>query len=121
MSAADSAHSQELTHAPSQDQGIVGEPCDLAELIEQATVTWKLEARRQGIDLVLRSRNASPVPSRIICDPSHLRKIVSSLVGNACQNTQRGSIVVEWGCHTQVTIVGDRPGSPTDPRYFISV
>lgn len=61
------------------------------------------------------------MPPRIVCDPSYVRKIVSSLVSNATENTQVGSVIVEWGRHMQVTIVGDRSTSPTESKYFISV
>jgi signal transduction histidine kinase/CheY-like chemotaxis protein len=53
-----------------------------------------LRPRAMGKGVTLDARLSTPVPDRILSDPTRLRQILMNLVGNAAKFTEQGSIVI---------------------------
>ncbi len=73
------------------------------EAVETALPTMLLDvdslmrprAAEKGV--TLETSLASPIPDRVMCDPTRLRQILMNLVGNAAKFTERGRITVRTG------------------------
>ena len=64
----------------------------LIELLSE--VERLLRPRASGKGVLLNAKLSSPVPDRILCDPTRLRQILMNLVGNAVKFTEEGSISI---------------------------
>ena len=53
-----------------------------------------LHPSASGKGVLLEVKLSTPVPDRILCDPTRLRQILMNLVGNAVKFTEAGSIVI---------------------------
>lgn len=60
-----------------------------------------MRARAQAKGVSLESRILTPVPDRIVTDPTRLRQILMNLVGNAAKFTERGRILVETSVESE--------------------
>jgi PAS domain S-box-containing protein len=56
-----------------------------------------MRARAAAKGVTLETRVLTPVPDRIVTDPTRLRQILMNLVGNAAKFTDRGRVLVETG------------------------
>jgi PAS domain S-box-containing protein len=61
-----------------------------------------LQTTASGKGVKLSTKISSPIPDRILCDPTRLRQILMNLVGNAVKFTEAGTIVISVG-HSQAT------------------
>ncbi|WP_053333676.1 ATP-binding protein [Gemmatimonas phototrophica] len=62
-----------------------------------------MRSRAQAKGISLENRIATPIPDRIVTDPTRLRQILMNLVGNAAKFTERGRILVETSVEQQRT------------------
>jgi PAS domain S-box-containing protein len=53
-----------------------------------------LRPRATGKGVLLMAELSTPVPNRILCDPTRLRQILMNLVGNAVKFTEAGAVVL---------------------------
>ena len=71
------------------------------ELIETPLIEVLSEVERllrptaTGKGVQLKARLSTPIPDRILCDPTRLRQILMNLVGNAVKFTEAGTIVID--------------------------
>ncbi len=70
-------------------------PFDLGQLVQEATATFEVPARRKG--LRLSSSLADDVPTELIGDPTRLRQILFNLLGNAIKFTESGAVNLDVG------------------------
>jgi PAS domain S-box-containing protein len=68
---------------------------DLAALIDEITVPFKLKSCEKGIELIV--HYAAETPHHFIGDPVRLRQIISNLLSNAIKFTERGSVTLSVG------------------------
>ncbi len=76
-----------------------------------------MRSRATDKGVQLRTRLATPVPSRILTDPTRLRQILVNIVGNAAKFTEQGSIDVaaavvqsEAGARFRIIVTDTGPG-----------
>jgi signal transduction histidine kinase/DNA-binding NarL/FixJ family response regulator len=60
-----------------------------------------MRSRAQAKGISLENRITTPIPDRIVTDPTRLRQILMNLVGNAAKFTERGRILVETSIEPQ--------------------
>jgi CheY-like chemotaxis protein len=61
-------------------------------IAQEVVAVLGVRAREKGIELRLEC--ASPIPERVVTDPTRLRQIITNLVGNAIKFTARGAVTV---------------------------
>jgi signal transduction histidine kinase/ActR/RegA family two-component response regulator len=81
----------------------------LIGVLHEVESMMRVRATAKGIALT--TRLASPVPERIMSDPTRLRQILMNLVGNAVKFTETGGVTITAN-------IADRGG---DPRLIIDV
>ncbi len=64
--------------------------CELATLLDD--VVGLLRGRATAKGLLLEVVATTPVPRRVVTDPTRLRQVLTNLVGNAIKFTERGSV-----------------------------
>lgn len=64
-------------------------------ILEDVARLMRVQADAKRLDLVLDSR--TPIPERVITDPTRLRQILVNLLGNAIKFTESGSVSVSMG------------------------
>ncbi|MFG0293397.1 MAG: PAS domain-containing protein [Phycisphaerales bacterium JB050] len=78
---------------------------DLQKLIQDCIQIMRARADLKGLELELEI--ASPLPQRIMSDPTRLRQILLNLLGNAIKFTESGSVTVRPRIESDNTIVID--------------
>ncbi|HVU64337.1 MAG TPA: CHASE domain-containing protein [Phycisphaerales bacterium] len=81
----------------------------LARIVREVESLCRPRAAGKGV--ALSARLATPVPERILSDPTRLRQILLNLVGNAAKFTEQGEITITLG------VVSD----PNPSRLWIDV
>jgi PAS domain S-box-containing protein len=61
-------------------------------IAQEVVAVLGVRAREKGIELRLEC--ASPIPERVVTDPTRLRQIITNLVGNAIKFTAEGAVTV---------------------------
>jgi PAS domain S-box-containing protein len=61
-------------------------------IAQEVVAVLGVRAREKGIELRLEC--ASPIPERVVTDPTRLRQIITNLVGNAIKFTAQGAVTV---------------------------
>ncbi len=74
------------------DTPLINILCDVERLMLQTAA---------GKGLVLSFALSSPLPDRILCDPTRVRQILMNLVGNAIKFTEAGNVTVTAGANVQ--------------------
>ena len=74
------------------DTQLVNVLCEVEKLMLQS-------ATDKGLSLSMAS--TSPLPDRILCDPTRLRQILMNLVGNAIKFTETGAVSITAGVNVQ--------------------
>jgi protein-histidine pros-kinase len=64
----------------------------LIDLLSEVARILRTSASGKGV--MLNAKLVTPVPDRIMCDPTRLRQILMNLVGNAVKFTEAGSITI---------------------------
>ena len=64
----------------------------LIEILSEVERLLRRSASGKGV--MLETKLSTPLPDRIMCDPTRLRQILMNLVGNAVKFTEAGSIVI---------------------------
>ncbi|MBL0940087.1 MAG: response regulator [Gemmatimonadaceae bacterium] len=73
-------------------------PTDLPAVLLDVESLMRARAAQKGVSL--ECRLMSPVPTRVLSDPTRLRQILMNLVGNAAKFTDRGRVLIEAGVET---------------------
>jgi PAS domain S-box-containing protein len=75
----------------------------------------------QAKGLSVDARLETPVPERILCDPTRLRQILVNLAGNAVKFTKQGSVAIRvsavrgvWGQRLRIDVEDTGPGMSSD-------
>jgi PAS domain S-box-containing protein len=66
---------------------------DPARIVAEVVRLMRVRAERKG--LAFEARCLTPIPRRLVSDPTRLRQILLNLVGNAIKFTERGAVAVE--------------------------
>ncbi len=89
------------------------EPCDLAELAEEAVSLLEPQARRKGLTLAFQTPPQLP----LVSDARKLRQVLLNLLGNAVKFTDAGSVSLELsreGENAWVRVSDTGPGISPD-------
>ncbi|KAI0373858.1 hypothetical protein BV20DRAFT_988964 [Pilatotrama ljubarskyi] len=81
----------DLTRLESGNETSWNEPFDLHQSIEDATLLYRNEARRRGLDFILSLQGC---PRQVVGDSRKIRTVVANLTANALKYTTKGSISV---------------------------
>ncbi|QDK38006.1 PAS domain S-box protein [Bdellovibrio sp. NC01] len=68
---------------------------DLEEVLRDVTSLFALKAQEKGLAFEVRSE--TPLPLRVVSDPTKMRQVVSNIIGNAIKFTERGDVIIRCG------------------------
>ncbi len=85
----------DLSRIEADKMVIEREDTSLVQVLREVASLARPRAVGKGVEL--RAVLATPVPERIVCDPTRLRQILMNLVGNAVKFTESGSITISAG------------------------
>ncbi|PWY93972.1 hypothetical protein BO94DRAFT_458125 [Aspergillus sclerotioniger CBS 115572] len=83
----------DLTNTEKGHNLIKDEPFDLPLCFKEATSMFDGEARRKGIDYIVRAHPG--IPKTVVGDERRVRQAVSNLISNAVQHTSTGGVTVD--------------------------
>ncbi len=67
---------------------------DVVSMVEEVRSLLQLQANEKGLSMEFKI--TSPIPSKIVSDPTRLKQILMNLIGNAVKFTSKGQIVTEF-------------------------
>ncbi|TKA54005.1 hypothetical protein B0A53_03287 [Rhodotorula sp. CCFEE 5036] len=86
----------DLTRTEKGNDLFLTDPFDIAETLEEAVSTHRVEAKRRGLSLDV-VETPSGTPPTVLGDRAKIRQIVTNVVANALKHTDEGGILIEWG------------------------
>jgi two-component system, OmpR family, sensor kinase len=109
----------DLSRLDSREFSLTPRPCDVAEIVTNATEAFAPQARELG--LALRSQAPAAVP--VVLDPERLAQIVANLVENALKYATSAievSASPRAAGHVAIVVTDDGPGIPAAdlPQVF---
>ena len=87
---------QDLTRTEKGNDLFLTDPFDIAETLEEAVSTHRVEAKRRGLSLDV-VETPTGTPPTVLGDRAKIRQIVTNVVANALKHTDEGGILIEWG------------------------
>jgi signal transduction histidine kinase len=91
--------------------------CPLVDVLAEIDSLMRTRATEKGIAFAIEYQ--TPVPQRVLTDPTRFRQILMNLVGNAVKFTDEGSVRILVSCKEQSAQDGIAPGrTHIDPTPY---
>lgn len=66
---------------------------DFEEVLRDVTSLFAIKAQEKGLNFEVRSE--TPLPLKVVSDPTKLRQVISNIIGNAIKFTERGQVTIK--------------------------